>query len=469
MKTGKETDHSASRRNFLTRSGRILAAASLGRVLEQSEGATIGQPDRTGKTFLNRRKVQGKYYQATIPDTLDLAEHAHLGVKHLMSITSEKNEYEMYWGVQKLGLPKDVLEFVGYGGEKYLGGNFDDYNPPIMNFWWSMLQACQPKCVEALAMLRVMTGSQIDLEREAKLLETMASHVGTEGVYWVPASPNKPWLGPEQDRPYANVHGQGRMLRASIAWYQYSGDSGWKDLIDRMVDGMDRILVVHKEDYAYFPVHGWIGYEYFRSCYIKGRGWKDITEPENEKKGEEGSLFNHQGHIPGALATWYQLTGNKQALRLSGELVRFLTKPKFWADWGGGEYPGVLGAEHAHFTGHWHGHINTLRAILEYALATNDQRLKAFVRDGYEWARQGGFARIGLFGDNQGCACGRIIGLAVKLTYAGIGDYWEDVDQYIRNQGVEMQFTRRMWFIFKTSDKENLDHDRIQTGPATML
>jgi hypothetical protein len=82
-----------------------------------------------------------------------------------------------------------------------------------------------------------------------------------------------------------------------------------------------------------------------------------------------------------------------------------------------------------------------LRAILSYAIATNDPRLKAFVRDGYEWARQAGFARIGLFGDGQGCACGRIIGLASKLTYAGIGDYWEDVDQYIRNHGVEMQIT----------------------------
>ena len=46
-----------------------------------------------------------------------------------------------------------------------------------------------------------------------------------------------------------------------------------------------------------------------------------------EKKGEEGSLFNHQGHLPGALANWYMLTGNEQALRLSGRLVRFLTKP----------------------------------------------------------------------------------------------------------------------------------------------
>lgn len=415
--------------------------AALASGMERSYADTVEGSKPAEAPVLNRPRTGGRHYRVTAPATLDLAERAHLGIKHLMSITSEKDDCEMYWGVQQLGLPHDVMEFIDRGDYKYLGGNFDDYNPPMMNFWWSMLQACQPKCLEALAMQRIMTGSDVHLAREAQLLKTMASHVGPEGVYWVPDTPGKPWLGPEQYRPYANVHGQARMLRASIAWYQYTGHPEWKNLIDRMVDGIDRLLVVHKDDYAYFPVHGWIQYEYFRSCYLKGRGWKDIAEPETEKIGEEGSLFNHQGHTPGALATWYQLTGNKQALRLSGELVRFLTKPKFWADWQGGDYPGVVGTDHAHWTGHFHGHMNTLRAILCYAIATNDAKLKGFVRDGYEWARQAGFARIGLFGDGQGCACGRIISLAIKLTDAGVGDYWEDVDQYIRNHGSEMQIT----------------------------
>jgi hypothetical protein len=128
-------------------------------------------------------------------------------------------------------------------------------------------------------------------------------------------------------------------------------------------------------------------------------------------------------------------------LHLAGELVRFYTKPQFWADWTGGDYQGVMGAEHAHWDGHFHGYINTLRSILDYAIATDDPRLKLFVRDGYEWARQAGLSRIGLVGDGQGCGLGRLIGLAITLTDAGVGDYWEDVDLYIRNHGTEMQFT----------------------------
>jgi hypothetical protein len=353
-----------------------------------------------------------------------LAERGRLGVNHLVSIISPKDDYEMYWRAD-FDSSVDRWAWPGY-----------------MWFQCSPLFACQPKAMMALAMERLMTGSRQHLEREARMLEMMVSHLGDDGIYYVPPTGGgKPWLGPEEYRPYANVHGQGRMMYAMIGWYQYTSDPAWKDRIDRMVNGLDRRMVVHKDEYAYFPTHGWMPQEYLRSCYLKSRGWKDTAEPKSEKGGEEGSLFNHQGHIPGALALWYRLSGNEQALRLSGQLVRFLTKPQFWADWRGGEYPGVVGAEHAHWAGHFHGHVNTLHAVLEYAIAANDSHLKVFVRDGYEWGRQAGLARIGVVGDGQGCGLGRLIGLAIKLTDAGVGDYWEDVDLYIRNHGTEMQFT----------------------------
>ncbi len=46
----------------------------------------------------NRPKQLGTYYQATFPDTLDLAKHARYGINHMTSIISEDNNYEMYWG-----------------------------------------------------------------------------------------------------------------------------------------------------------------------------------------------------------------------------------------------------------------------------------------------------------------------------------------------------------------------------------
>ncbi|MFH1008797.1 MAG: hypothetical protein V1800_15075 [Candidatus Latescibacterota bacterium] len=368
----------------------------------------------------------GSYYDATVPETLDLAERARLGLNHLTSIIREEQDYEMCW----------IGSFRDHPGS--------DLPSPVLTHRCCPLQCCQPKCIEAMVMARVMSGSQQNLAIETRMVQMMVSHIGEEGIYWIPKYAGKPWLGPEEFRPHAHVPGQARMIEALMAWHQYTGNPAWAEKIDRMVDGIDRVLLAHKNDYAYFPVHGWMEDrgEYYGSCYIQGRGWKSTAEPADEKSGEEGSLFNHQGHTPGALTNWYRLSGNKQALRVAGELVRFLTKEKFWADWQGGEYPGVLGAQHAHWQGHFYGHINTLRSILEYGIVTNDVTLKQFVRDGYEWARQPWLIAQGGFGANgQSCATPRLIGLAIELSDEGIGDYWEDVDLYIRNHGTEMQFT----------------------------
>lgn len=276
------------------------------------------KPQATGNQLGDLPARAGSYYEATVPDTLDLAERAKLGINHFTSIISEENGYEMYWGAQRMCYAPNAMKFAGYPAD-CLGYNFTDCNPPMMNFWWGPLQACQPKALEAMAMLRVMSGSRQHLDREAGMVDMMAGMLSEEdGLYWVPKDKSKPWLGEDEGRPCAYTGGQGRMLRAMIAWYQYTGDPVWKRRIDKMVDGIDRILVVHKDDYAFVPTHGWIPHEYFRSSYVEGRGWKDDEEPVNEKFGEEGSLFNHQGYLGGALANWYVLTGNKQALRLSG-------------------------------------------------------------------------------------------------------------------------------------------------------
>ncbi|MFH1006286.1 MAG: hypothetical protein V1800_02125 [Candidatus Latescibacterota bacterium] len=362
----------------------------------------------------------GEYFSATVPDTLDLAERGKLGISHCCAVLDEDNDHTMYFWGDPTSIDHHLADLI-----------------------------VQPKMFEAMAMLRVMSGSEWGLDRESRMIETMMSMLGEEGLWWVPPMGGRmPWLGSDDNRPYLNPHTPARMIRAMMAWYQYTGDPAWKRRTDRMVSAFQNILVVHKDDYAYVPVPSQAGgpsdyLDYLVTCYVKGRGWTGYVEPMDEKSvpGTEGSVLCEYGHMSGTLANWYGLTGNTEALGLAGKLARFYSKPRFWADWRGGEYCGVVGAEHAHWNGHVHGYMNTLRATLEYAIAANDARLKAWVREGYEWTRQPTLVRYGFVGDSQGCGCGRLIGLAVKLTDAGIGDYWEDVDLYIRNMGTEMQFT----------------------------
>ena len=298
------------RRNFLAQGISSLAlmktALASGASLSEGRRSNVKKREEPSKSSGALPARLGTYYESTVPDTLDLAERARLGLHYFDSIMDEKLDYEMYFF-----------------------GNFRT-RPAYMTINLTVLGGCQEKALEAIAFQRLMTGSTQNLDREAKMVDMLASMLRPDGLQWVSADINKkPWM--KIAEPFVYVHGQGRMMRAMIAWYQYTGDPVWKQRIDRMVTGMEKI-VVHKDDYAYIPVYGFYPDEYLRSCYTQ-RGWKDTVEPANEKGGEEGSLFNHQGHIPGALAHWYVLTGNEQALRLSGQLVRFYTKPKFWADW----------------------------------------------------------------------------------------------------------------------------------------
>ena len=74
----------------------------------------------------------------------------------------------------------------------------------------------------------------------------------------------------------------------------------------------------------------------------------------------------------------------------------------------------------------------------------------------YEYTLTFGIPRIGwvscwpaaqdLSGSNlfcEGCALGDLVALGIRLSDAGVGDYWDDVDAVVRNQLVEGQLVRK--------------------------
>ena len=124
-------------------------------------------------------------------------------------------------------------------------------------------------------------------------------------------------------------------------------------------------------------------------------------------------------------------------------------------------------AEHGLWSVHFHSHTMGVIGLLDYALATNDNSLKEFVASFYTYSKNFGIARIGFFPNvigslesmhkwaasytgerdagvcDEGCAVADMTWIAATLSEAGVGDYWDDVNQYVRNHLSEHQVLRR--------------------------
>ena len=106
------------------------------------------------------------------------------------------------------------------------------------------------------------------------------------------------------------------------------------------------------------------------------------------------------------------------------------------------------GPEMGHWCSHFHARSIGIRGMLEYAMAAHDVRVLEFVRRYYEFSLTQGIARIGYIDTHpsstdecEGCGLGDLVALGIRLSDAGMGDYWDDVDACVRNRLVEQQFT----------------------------
>jgi hypothetical protein len=363
----------------------------------------------------------GASVEGTVPDTLDLARRAELALNALTGALDPEYGYELYFQVRFC------------------------QNPAMMFHEGSGLPTNNPKFAEAQPMMRVMSGSDHNLDIQHAMLQSMLRNIHEDGLYYSPME-RRPWsheglvaVGGAAPRPFANVYGNARFLLAMMALSQWDKDPAWEGRMKRLADGLVRIAI-DKGDYAYYPVGRGVGEAF---SFTPG-GW---TETEESTDGHFGVPMYFSGVIR-ALAGWYELSGERGALTLAGKLTAYLRRPSLWH--ASTELDGVFGPQHGHCTWHFHAHTAALRGLLAYALAIQDADLILFVRDGYEWLGQFGVARIGWFPEHlkadqhcESCCTADMVALAIRLSDAGAGDYWDDVDRYVRNQLVEQQLTRQ--------------------------
>ena len=372
--------------------------------------------------------LEGQSYEALVPDTLDIAERADYGIHCLTNSADPDADYEIWWHAVMNHKPPVVAH------------DFHDLN-------------VQFKFQEALPLLRTITGNDCNPQVDQAWAEGLLRMQGHDGLIYMPMV-GRPWVrqhadwlsedGWHETDQLASITPNGGLTGVFGLYYLLSGDEVWRERGQRLVDRLAQ-LMVYQDDYCYFPImHARPGTKISQDM--------PMLDPGCTR--EAGGAV--AGWMINGLCQLYSHTGYEPALDLAGKLGRYMR-----------QYSGCFDCE-GRFTGipHTHLHVRPISGLLEYALITKDEEIMEYCRKAYEYARDVcGSATIGFFPpvpgpdaryDNaliqryfwtcvEGCTIADMVALAIKLSQAGIGDYWDDADRYIRNQFAEMQILRTDW------------------------
>jgi len=387
---------------------------------------------------------RGEWYEDTIPDTLDLTERLRLAVHAATSIADPAADGEVYW----------LVDF--------------HRNPVVMrhdfNDWVLQLEGI----LEGVPLARTACGSTENEEIDhAWMANWVLKGIGDDGLLYIPMD-GRPWsrmsfLMPGQrayrpdgtsvpvDDPSVSQIGSAytcqRVLSAMTIYHLRDGNPMWKAAAEKMIQRLSQ-LGIRRGDYAYFP--------------------DGVLEP-NSSYGSHTDMptgvasveWGGNGRLIQSLGQYYRATGYEPAATLAAELTRYLRfQSQFYAPDGAWLISDLekswleknfdlktlkQGGHSTHATGGF--------SVLEYGLATRDRDSIDFARGVFDWARASGVRLTGFFPEFvvpgyhtcETCMVADMLTLAVKLTTGGAGDYWDDVDRWVRNQFTEQQLTSSDW------------------------
>jgi hypothetical protein len=395
---------------------------------EDSPGPSHQNSPRTTARELAKRVTtdrvapRGKSYSATVPDTLDLAEHAKLAINVLIGNLEPDKSYGVY----------QVFKFS---------------NPPeVGGLTWNL----PAKNARALPWMRTMCGSDFGLAQECGLMQSLLTAIADDGLAYVPIENDGAPKGTAY--PYAN----GLVVLAALNWYQRDSDESWL-AVARSVSQAIESAAIEAENRAYFPPESSLEPGGIWKWTMRGEAkipYQPPNEPYLEQQGLEGCVKYEQSAPLRALVAQYVREPSEHSRMMLQRLQRFMLKPGLWEDTSGEGFPGN---EHGVFAGHFHGNVTSLHALLELGIALEDDQLQQSAREGYDHARRTGVLRMGwfpgwlkpeqhhrdrnLFLASETCGVSDMLILATKLSDAGLGDYWDDVDAIVRNHLVAQQIT----------------------------
>jgi hypothetical protein len=331
------------------------------------------------KLYQRPINLTGEKYEIQVPDTFDFQEHAELAINALTRCVAPDSNYAVY-----------------------MFGSFDR-NPPVMY----ELEPNYGKFAEALAMMRIISGSQLNEEVDKAWGENFYR------LLW-----------------WTRFQLIGICAGRYFAWFSLlcsiEQEPCFFNFGDQVVIQLTE-AAIWRDNYCFFP---------------------------EAKKMPTGWQATYQGWTLQGITHYYRSTGSISAGNLAKGLAYYLKEQSqiFNAE---GHFQAYMNGKFLQF----HHNANTLVSIVEYAALAGDTNLAAFAKSGYEWARAKGSPLVGYFSENldrtypqprnyddcETCCVADMILLALNLTLAGQGDYWDDVDRYVRNQLSENQLKTGKW------------------------
>ena len=388
----------------------------------------------------------GEWVEVRMPDTLDLVDRADLSINALTGNV-------------------DPDEFYGV----WQGFNFKENPPKLHAKTWNIT----PKNARTLPGLRAMSGSEQNARIELQMLETMKKEIRPNGQMYYQFDGS----GPPKGTSYPQINAL--TYFAMTNYHARDKNPGWLEWMDKLAKGL-RASAIQVEDRAYFPMQSGID-KHGDWHFMHHQGDVPIPytppdEPKSDAQGLEGAAKSDQIRCMSALVKHYQRTGDLQSLDIARKILKFVMKPAMWDDTGESGFPGH---EHGVWSGHFHNGTQALMGLLTIAEATDDDKLRQIVREGYNHALQNGIARIGWFPAwsyparfnrpatllevPAPCALADTACLAVLMTDAGLGDYWDDVESVVRNTLLAQQVTDLEKFrLVSGVEKDTEGHENLK-------
>ena len=398
---------------------------------------------------------RGKHYEDMSPDTLDLAERAGLAIHGMTECSDPELDYEVY--------------------------AFSNFyrNPPVLMHRYGNVAGL--KYHEALPLLRLITGTHHNEHVDRVWMESTLKSIGPDGIYYWKTKNRMPWLRQDmegwspfvcwEDGTVSTVQNNplpqfteplilSRIMAAMTIYSLRENNPVWDKTIKKMIGRLSE-LAISKEDYCYYPFRIWVPIKNWPSDLgekirnIGDNNRRHRLTDDGEPIGIDAAELT--GRLVWGLTQYYKKTGYEEARTLAGKLVNYVRHHGRYYDEQGryGDSYGPDGTVSSDSHSHFHCHAIGMLIMLNYAVAVGDRELIEYAKVSYEWARDfpecsqlvGWFPEILRkgHGNCETCCIADMITLAIKLTEASAGDYWDDVDRWTRNQFAECQITKTNW------------------------